>query len=500
MHNSTTSVLRKDAFFRHALLTVQEMYRADALAVETGISGAELMEAAGRAVAGALVERWPDGPITVLCGPGNNGGDGFVAARHLMSAGRDVTLCLLGEMDTLAGDAAHHARRWRDMSMVDPYPFSDVPKGHASVIIDAVFGAGLSRPIDGDLAATLQRIKADATGCVAVDLPSGLNGDTGDVPGYAMPADLTVTFFRKKPAHLLFPGRGHAGDVIVADIGTPENVLELISPLMAENCPEIWSDSFPVPERDTHKYKRGHLLVVGGEKMTGAARLAARAARRMGAGLATIVAKSSAFAIYAKGDPGTIVETADTLEEFETVLDDPRRNAVVIGPGAGVGSETCAQCLAAMKSSKAVVLDADGLSCFQDDPSELFAAIEGPTILTPHEGEFSRLFAVVGDKVLRARKAAEISGAVILLKGPDTIIASPCGTVAVNTNAPPWLATAGSGDVLAGIIGALLAQGMSAFEAAAAGAWVHGECGADFGAGVIAEDLCEMIPGVITKM
>ncbi len=495
MPNSLTS-----NFLPHAVLSVDEMYQADALAIEAGVSGVEMMEAAGRAVADALEARWPDEPITVLCGPGNNGGDGFVAARHLMSAGRNVALYLLGRMDRLEGDAAHHAGLWRAMSGADPAPFTAVPNGHGSVVIDAVFGAGLGRPIESDLTASLQRILKDATGCLAVDLPSGLDGDTGEILGYATKADLTVTFFRKKPAHLLFPGRFHMGDVIVAHIGTPENVLETISPHMAENCPALWMDAFPVLEPGAHKYKRGHLLVVGGEKMTGAARLAARAARRIGAGLATIVTKSSAFDIYAKGDPGTMVETADTAGEFETALDDPRRNAVVIGPGASVEADTRKRCLAALKYGKAVVLDADGISCFQDDPSVLFAAIDGPTVLTPHEGEFARLFTVVGDKISRARSAAKISGAVILLKGPDTIIASPDGRISINANAPADLATAGSGDVLAGIIGGLLAQGMPVFEAAAAGAWIHGACGAHLGRGLIAEDLCEAIPDVITKM
>lgn len=490
-------MLDSSPFFRHAVLSVDEMYRADALAVEAGVPGVALMEAAGRAVADALVARWPSEPVTVLCGPGNNGGDGFVAARHLMSAGRDVALYLLGDMDKLKGDAGHHAGLWRQASGADPLPLADVPTAHNTVVIDALFGAGLTRSIEADLAEMLRRIRADAAGCLAIDLPSGLKGDTGEILGYAPKADLSVTFFRKKPGHLLCPGRDYAGDVIVADIGTPENVLEKISPRMAENCPALWLDSFPVLASTTHKYERGHLLVVGGEKMTGAARLAARAARRIGSGLATIVAGSSAFEIYAKGDPGTLVETADTLAEFETALKDSRRNAVVIGPGAGVGAETRERCLAALASGKAVLLDADALSSFQDTPCALFAAINGPTVLTPHEGEFARLFTASGDKISRARHAAEKSGAVMLLKGPDTIVASPDGRISINSNAPADLATAGSGDVLAGIIGGLLAQGMPPFDAASAGAWLHGACGAQLGVGLIAEDICEALPTIL---
>lgn len=494
---------------RLAVLSVDEMYRADALAIEAGVSGIELMEAAGRAVADAMLARWPgDEPVSVLCGPGNNGGDGFVAARCLMAAGREASLYLLGPFDALKGDAAHHAGLWREISGADPHPLSEVPADHNSIVIDALFGAGLVRPLDDDLTTLLRRIMDGATGTLAVDLPSGIAGDTGEVLGYAPTVDLTVTFFRKKPAHLLYPGQAHAGDVIVADIGTPENVLLQMSPTMVENDPALWKDSFPQLNSEAHKYHRGHLLVSGGRTLTGAARLAARAARRIGAGLATIITPSEAFDIYAQGDPGTMVETADTIEAFEQALTDPRRTAVVIGPGAGlgadVGTDTRERCLAALQSGKPVVLDADGISCFQGEPQALFDTIRdpacGPVILTPHEGEFARLFAIEGDKVSRARAAAKKSGAVILLKGPDTIIASPCGYVAINTNATGDLATAGSGDVLAGIVGALVAQGMPAFEATAAGAWIHGECGKRFGRGLIAEDICEMIPGVIAKI
>ena len=485
---------------RHMVLTVEEMYRADALAIEAGISGLELMESAGRAVSDTVLARWPDKPISVLCGPGNNGGDGFVAARHLASAGINVELYLLGNFENLKGDAAHHAAAWQQETNSRPRPLADIPVNHASVIVDAVFGAGLSRPIQGEIAALLQRVTNDAGGVLAVDMPSGVDGDTGAVPGYAPMADITLTFFRKKPAHVLYPGRDHMGEIIVADIGIPCAVLKTISPLLAENDPALWGDRFPELKFDSHKYTRGHLIVVGGETMTGAARLAARAARRMGAGLATIITAPSAFDIYAKGDPGTIVEAVETLEAFESALADTRRNAIVLGPGAGVSQQTREQTLIALGAGKALVLDADGISCFQDEPSTLFRAINGPVVITPHEGEFSRLFPITGDRVSRARKAAETSGAVILLKGPDTIIASPDGRMRVNTNAPPELATAGSGDVLSGIIGGLLAQGMPAFDAAAAGAWIHGRCGGLVGIGMIAEDICDALPQALREI
>lgn len=484
---------------RHAVLSVDEMYRADALAIEAGVSGINLMAEAGKSVAEVAMERWPKASFTVLCGPGNNGGDGFVAARYLLAAGHEVMVCFLGDTENLKGDAAHHATLWRDVSGTDPSPLDTVPDNHGTIVIDALFGAGLTRAIDTSLADTLQGIIKNALGILSVDLPSGINGDTGEVLGYAPKADATVTFFRKKPGHLLYPGRANTGELSVANIGTPEDVLETIKPLIAENHPDIWLDHLPTPKATAHKYQRGHLLVLGGESMTGAARLASRAARRTGAGLTTIVTKPPAFEIYAKADPGTMVEIADTLDDFAMTLNDDRRNVVLLGPGAGVGPETRDRCLAALESGKSVVLDADALSSFQDDPSCLFNAIKHPVIMTPHEGEFARLFSFSGDKINRARSAVRESGAVILLKGADTIIASPDGRVSINTNAPADLATAGSGDVLAGIIAGLLSQGMQAFEAASAGAWLHGACGNHIGPGLIAEDLCESLPQIFSE-
>jgi len=484
----------------HAVLSVEEMYQADRLAVEAGISGIELMAAAGKAVADVALKRWPKESFSVLCGPGNNGGDGYVAARYLLAAGKDVLLYHLGNPEDMKGDAAHHAALWLDVSGIQPVPLSEVPQNHSTVVIDAIFGAGLTRPVEGDLARLLARIISDSVGILAVDLPSGLNGDSGDVLGYAPHADMTVTFFRKKPGHLLHPGRAHTGDLIVADIGTPESTLKTINPKTSENCPTLWLDQYPALNPDTHKYRRGHLLVLGGEQMTGAARLASRAARRTGAGLTTVVTKQRAFDIYAKGDPGTIVEIADNLEEFTATLSDVRRNAVLIGPGAGVGAETREKCLTALNTGKDVVLDADALTSFQHEPMALFHAIKGPVVLTPHEGEFSRLFNITGNKIARARDAARASGAVIVLKGGDTIVASPDGRASINTNAPADLATAGSGDVLAGIIASLMAQGMPAYESASAGVWIHGECGRLLGAGLIAEDLCEILPEILPKI
>jgi len=485
---------------RLALLSVEEMYRADALTMERGTSGEVLMENAGRSIAEAIRERWDARAVHVLAGPGNNGGDGFVAARHLAAAGWPVTLWLMGEIEALKGDAAIHAARWQAETGDEAKPLSEFEGTQGCLVIDCLFGAGLTRAIEGEVRDVLERAQATSSVLVACDLPSGVNGDTGEVLGFAARADLTVTFARPKTGHRLMPGRELCGSVVVADIGIPDAVIEAIAPRTADNAPALWQSSFPAAASDTNKFRRGHLQIVGGAKMTGAARLAARAARRAGAGLATILSPAETCDVYRAGDPGTLVEVVDDAEAMTNLLADERRNAVVVGPGGGVDDRTRELALAALGSGRPSVVDADAISVFREDPDTLFDAICGAAVLTPHEGEFSRIFDLVGSKLERARAAAILSGAVVLLKGPDTVIASPDGRAAINGTGTPLLATAGSGDVLAGIIGALLAQGMAPFEAAAAGAWLHGRAGEAAGAGLIAEDLPERLPEVLATL
>ena len=477
-----------------ALLTVDEMGRADRLTIDGGTPGIELMENAGRAVAGAVLQRFPRQPALVLCGPGNNGGDGFVVARHLADAGWPVRLALLGARERLTGDAAQAAARWR--GPVEPLSLDGL--GADALVIDALFGAGLSRPVDGLAGAVLARVAEAGCTAVAVDMPSGVHGDTGEVWGTTAPARLTVTFFRKKSGHLLLPGRTLCGEVVVADIGIPSAVLARIEPRQWANAPAEWVGRFPWPRLDGHKYDRGHAMVLGGATMTGAARLAALAARRVGAGLVSIVAAREAIPIYASGQPGTIVMP---LDAWPDLLGDPRHNAVLIGPGAGAGETTRAAVLAALDAGKATVLDADAITSFAGDRAALFAKLSDRCVLTPHEGEFRRLFpAAQGGKVERARAAAREAHAVVLLKGPDTVIAAPDGRAAINTNAPPELATAGSGDVLAGMVLGLTAQGMTAMDAACAAVWLHGDAAAAFGAGLIAEDIVDALPPAIARL
>lgn len=487
--------------YESALLTVEEMAKADAAAVTGGVPSLALMENAGAAVARELRRRWPIQPVVVLAGPGNNGGDGFVAARLLKNMGWPVSVALLGNRAALKGDALTNADRWTE-KMLPLAP--QVLDGHG-LVIDAIFGAGLSRPLEGLARATVEAVGARSLRSVAVDVPSGIDGNTGKVLGAAARADLTVTFFRRKPGHVLYPGRAFAGDVIVADIGIPDAVLADIRPMTFANDPVLWLDRFPLAGFGTNKYDRGHLVIVGGPEMTGAARLAAGGARRAGAGLVTIAAPRSAFAIYSVASPGTLVKPlapgAAGERVFRTFIADRRRNAILIGPGAGVTAATRRLALAALKGGgKAVVLDADALTVFAKAPGVLFKAICGPVLLTPHDGEFARLFPGRGDRLVRARKAARQSDAVVLLKGPDTVIAAPDGRAAINENAPATLATAGSGDVLAGIAAGLMAGGMDAFDAGSAAAWMHGAAAEAFGPGLIAEDLADELPGVLRRL
>ncbi len=482
--------------YDHALLTPGQMNAADQQAIASGIRGIDLMEAAGKAVAMAVQARWTKRPVVVLCGPGNNGGDGFVCARHLAALGWPVKIALLGGRGDLKGDAAYHAQLWTDALI----PLSSGCLEGAGLVIDALFGSGLSRPIEGgarDMIEALINLKLDIC---AIDVPSGLDGATGRVLGGAAPAALTVTFFRKKPGHLLFPGRQLCGEVIVADIGIPATVLDAIAPQTFENGPGLWLDSYPWPEPNAYKYQRGHVLILGGDTITGASRLTACGAMRAGAGLVTLASPPDTFQIYAAALTSVMVRPFNGLSGFTELLADARRNVIAIGPGANVGETTRQYVLAALKAHRTTVLDADALTSFADAPEALFGAIAGPCVLTPHEGEFSRLFTLGGDKLTRARAAAAKSGAVVLLKGSDTVIAAPDGRAIINSNAPPQLATGGSGDVLCGFIAGLLAQGLDVFHAAAAAVWLHGEAANYLGLGLIAEDLPDALPHVLQTL
>ncbi len=481
--------------FRTALLDVRQMGEADRLTIAAGTSGNVLMENAGASVAAAIRERWSPRSVTILCGPGNNGGDGFVTARHLVEAGWDVRVALLGSRDHLTGEAQYHAARWHGAVT----PLTPAALDGADLVVDSLFGAGLSRALAEPSAETLAAAAKRGLKIVAIDVPSGLMGDTGEVMG-AVAAILTVTFFRKKPGHLLLPGRLLCGEVVVTNIGTPPSVFETIVPNGFENDPDLWLSDLPQATHSGNKFTRGHALISGGYPMTGAARMAARAAARAGAGLTTIAVPETALPIYAAALTSVMVTPIAAPADFARLLEDRRISALLIGPGAGVGAATRTRTLAMLGTGRATVIDADAITSFQGDPDALDRAITGACVMTPHEGEFKRIFNFSGDKLLRARAAARRSGGVIVLKGADTVIAAPDGRAIINTNAPPTLATAGAGDVLSGILLGLLAQRMDPFLAAAAAVWLHGAAATAFGPGLLAEDLPDLLPSVLQRL
>lgn len=484
------------------VLTTAEMKAADAEAIRSGRPGWWLMANAGRAVASAILERFSQRAALVLCGPGNNGGDGFVVARLLADAGWPVRVALLGERAALKGDAAWAAAGWH--GVVEPLA-PDLLDGSA-LVIDALFGAGLTRPIDGAARASLEAAHERALPIVAIDVPSGVHGDTGEVMGFAPAASLTVTFGRPKPGHLLLPGRTLAGDLVIAGIGLPQRALRPDAPALDVNTPELWRSDVPTRRPDGHKYTYGHALVQGGDAAhSGAARLAARAALRAGAGLVTLGCATEALPTYTLGSLAVMVASLDDEDAFDAFLADRKIAAVLLGPGGGVGEPLASRVERVLAKGLPAVLDADALTSFKDEPERLFRSLTSRCLLTPHMGEFARLFptggdSVAGGKVGITRGAARRSGAVVLLKGSDTVIAAPDGRAAIATGSPPELATAGSGDVLAGIALGLIAQGMPTFEAACAAVWMHAKAAARFGPGLIAEDIEVQIPAVLREM
>jgi hydroxyethylthiazole kinase-like uncharacterized protein yjeF len=486
------------------LLTPGEMGEADRATIEAGTAGIVLMERAGAAVGEFARSRVPPGSeIVILVGPGNNGGDGFVAASNLADAGYMVTVGLLVDRSKLAGDAALAAENWHGPTV----ELNEDIFEHAALIIDALFGAGLDRPIEGVAAEVIEAANESGLPILAVDLPSGIDGRNGRVLGVAIRAEQTVTFFRRKLGHVLMPGRMYCGRISVVDIGIDATVLEKIAPKAFHNVPQLWLDRLPMAGAAGHKYDRGHAIVVSGPMIrTGAARLAARGALRVGAGLVTVASPRDALPIHAAQLTAIMILKMDGSNDLADILADERRNAAVLGPALGVGAPTQMLVEAALGLTPAVVLDADALTSFADKSERLFELIrarQAPTVLTPHDSEFARLFpslAELPSKLDRAREAAKRSGAVLVAKGPDTIVAAPDGRAAIADNAPPDLATAGSGDVLAGMICGLLAQRMPAFEAAAAAVWLHGAAARKVGRGLIAEDLPEALPSVFSEL
>ncbi|MBU4530625.1 MAG: NAD(P)H-hydrate dehydratase [Hoeflea sp.] len=473
------------------LVTPAAMGEIDKAAIESGIDGFGLMQAAGAHVAAVFLHHYPDAlRAVVLCGPGNNGGDGHVAARLLLESGVDVRR--FGSEPKPGGDAAR-------AYAVCPGPLLgllDWQPRAGDVIIDALFGAGLDRPVGAEVAAVIDLVRETKTSVIAVDLPSGLSGRTGVPTGACFSAAHTVTFAALKPGHLLMPGRQLCGQMHLCDIGIPARLITSDDPIW-RNHPGLYQTHLPRPDAAAHKYTRGHLAVFSGPLISGgAARLSAMAGLRAGAGLVTMASPPGAVLVQATHLTAIMQRAIATEADLAGWLADRRLSAFVIGPGFGDLEKARALIRHLAKTGRPVVLDADALTAFEGDSTELSGLFGGRTrlVITPHAGEFRRLFPALAEdealsKIDRARLAAAALNAVVVDKGADTVIASPDGRCAVNADAPPWLATAGSGDVLSGIVGGLLAQDIPPFEAACAGVAMHGEAALGAGRGMTAEDL-----------
>ncbi|AUR08043.1 NAD(P)H-hydrate dehydratase [Phaeobacter inhibens] len=551
------------------LLTAAQMQAIEQAAIRSGeVTGLELMERAGQGVVEAIFEEWPelaqpvesgrgaspsrspeysgkdDAPrrAVVLCGPGNNGGDGFVVARLLKERGWAVEVFLYGEPEKLPPDAKVNYERWRKLGSVAPYiedgesAFALHPAEYRenSLLVDALFGTGLTRPVENFNAfgwvtqITEWRLKGShrkggfpAPRVVSIDLPSGVCTDSGELLRSGTPppdfeeirADLTVTFHSKKLAHALADGPEQSGKVVVKNIGLKAGQSAELGGVAQSAEPQLMRK-----RGGHHKYSHGHaLLLSGGHGKTGAARLAARGALRIGAGLVTVGSPRSAMMENACQLTAIMLRQIDGPNELDQLLEDRRINAVCLGPGLGLGAETQMLVMSVLKQERGTVLDADALTQFEQNPGVLFEALHGNCVITPHGGEFARLFpdldeklnapATTGpaySKVDATREAAKRAGCVVLFKGPDTVIAAPNGCCSVNSahyqRSAPWLATAGSGDVLAGFITGLMARGLSPMQAAETAAYLHVECALNFGPGLIAEDLPEQIPTVLRRL
>ena len=480
------------------IVDVNQMVAADKAAIASGVPSIELMENAGGAVAQEISNRYAAGNVLVLCGPGNNGGDGFVIARLLKEQGWEVDVALVYDKSALKGDAATMASRWDG----ETHSLNTARLDKKTLVVDALFGTGLMRDIDGKIRDMVEAVNAASVPVVAVDIPSGIDGNSGEILGVVVKAELTITFCCKKLGHVLMPGKEYAGEVIAVPIGIPNSVFESLGCHIYENTPELWLNAFPFPQENQHKYSRGHVIVRGGKKeMTGAASMAAKAAARVGAGLVTVACDKKSLPIYATHFLSIMTIEANDNKDFRQLLEDERRNAVLIGPGNGVNTKTKEAVLIALSMQKSCVLDADALTVFANAPEDLYKAIHSPVILTPHEGEFSRLFPILkGDKMSRAKAAAKLSNAVVILKGSDTVIANPEGDVVINTHAPAYLATAGSGDVLAGLAAGLLANKVEPFIAASMAVWLQGEAAKIAGIGMMAQELPDYIPEVLRAL
>ncbi len=475
-------------------------YQADRAAIDRGRLGVDLMEAAGSGIAEQIFSEFSPCPVQVFCGPGANGGDGYVVARHLYEAGWPVFLTVCAKT-VPATDADKMEQALPSGVSITGTEISC----NIGLIVDCIFGAGLKRPISGELAELVNHINAHPAKVVSADLPSGIFGDNGKVSPPAIKADMTVTFECLKPAHVLEPARSQCGKIKVIAIGFPDGLLDNFDPVAIVNQRNLWPEIPKAPEAVTHKHSRGRLLVMcGGALHTGAARLAARAGLRIGAGWVTLAGSKKSMQVCAAHETSVVLLARDRGEPVSSLLQAQNPDCIIIGPAGGVGKDMRRDVLELLAHNKPTVLDADALSSFADDPDTLFDACHSNTVLLPHEGEFARLFGQLGsefgNKIERVQAAARLAGCTLLLKGADSVMATASGRIVVNTHTSGWLASLGSGDVLAGMVAGLMAQGHRGFEALCAAVWMHGELGRRLGPGLIAEDLPKAIPLILRDL
>ncbi|MFN7113082.1 MAG: NAD(P)H-hydrate dehydratase [Alphaproteobacteria bacterium] len=475
------------------ILSAAEMKKADLAAVASGTPAHVLIAAAAAGLAAAIEDFAQPCRVLFLCGTGNNGADGFVAAQMLsQKTGWHVRVACLAKKNTLKGDAAEAAEAWQGTT---ENLNSNLPVHQTDLIIDAVFGTGFKDALPPELVILFDKIRAKNIPVVAADIPSGIDATTGAIAEGTLKADLTVVFCRKKIAHVLAATRAHLGMLQLAAVPIDDAQIAALGTSVFENHPALWLPSFPFPAADAHKYSRGHVMVYGGPERTGAACLAAYAAQVAGAGVVSIACAPEQKMVYSLYRASLMTDVWRSEEDFKTLLRDERTNVALIGPGGGAAGDAAdrlrtATLNALSMAGKTAVLDGDVFTVFKNDPDTLFNHLSKRHILTPHEGEFSRIFGdLPGSKLARARAAARKANAIIILKGFDTVIAAPDGTAVVNTNGTPILATAGTGDVLAGLVAGFAAQGMPPFMAALAGVWLHADAARLHGPALTAEDI-----------
>lgn len=466
------------------ILTTDEMKKADAATIADGIPARQLIEAAGVAVAHKIADLFKKISVLVLCGSGNNGADGIVTAERLKRAGWPVRIAVFDK----------DRKKYPEAETLN----SNLSLKETGLVVDAIFGTGFHGALEPEIITLFDKIRTRKIPVIAVDIPSGVDGTSGTIAEGALKADITVTFCRKKIAHMLYPSREFCGKTHVAQIGITDDIIARLNGQIFENNPALWIRDFPIPDATSHKYTRGFVTVFGGNIRTGAACLAGHAAQVAGAGAVAITTLPETRPIYSHYRASIMVDVWQTIEDLKSLLRDERRNTLVLGPGGGEMRDVVEALLGLNKIS---IIDADALTAFKDDPQALFSKLSSQCVLTPHAGEFHKLFGdLPGNKIDQARTAARKSGAIVVFKGGDTIIAEPDGAIIVNSAAPPNLATAGSGDVLTGLIAGLSAQGMPPFMAAACACWLQTQAARKQGFGLTAEDIIRHIPQVLNQL